>query len=84
MAFAPVFTGEDESSGVWWWRLYLYMNKLLDEEDYQTAGQAGFGYFKILVFGCQNILISLRKMIFLAESRFIFLKVIFQSRYLAF
>ena len=48
MAFAPVFTGEDESSGVWWWRLYLYMNTVLDEEDYQTAGQGGFDQLLLL------------------------------------
>ena len=37
MAFAPVFTGDDRPSGVWWWRIYLQYNRIVEDQDFHGA-----------------------------------------------
>ena len=47
-AFAPVFTGDEESSGTWWWRVYLHYNRVMADVNFEeTAEPPGQSWGKV-------------------------------------
>ena len=44
MAFAPVFMGDQASSGTWWWRAYLYYNRMMDEYTFEETAEGAHAH----------------------------------------